>query len=305
VAAQAVKVAEDGTPQSQFEALSRIAAEVRVEALRRAGVGAIEELLRLNDLHERVMRFGVLRQLARLPETVRPIAATTLAEELRQGAEATMTASGQFPPAIGKLLRPLQKSCTDTATLLSMATPGPSAETSDKWPDPPTPLETVVARTIQVASAESALARAAASAELASALAVVGTVLAVAGQPDDAARVGEAIDAVLAYGVAANLEQTELTDPTGARSQEVASVRSQAERATEVLEQHLPNAPPAVRDGLERAIQAAEPGREKAAGKKPGKGQGAGPPGKKGDHPGEDVNRQSPDVRFDEMPFHQ
>jgi len=132
------------------------------------------------------------------------------------------------------------------------------------------------------------LARAEESAVLAATLAHAVMVLSVAGLNDDAYRVGEAMDGVLDHGVAANLDRVTRADTTGKLRKEVTAVRERAGRATEVLERNLAKAPLAARAGLERALEAANPGRVKATGKGWGKPAGTGPPWKKsdGEHPG-------------------
>jgi len=285
VAGHAAKVAEDASPKNQFDALARVAAEVRTEAVRLATNGDAEQLPRLVGLHDRVIRFGVIRQLGRIPEATRSTVATGLADDLRKAADEMTATVGQLPQMVGELLRPLQTSCSDTATRVRQFTP--VAPTPANWPTSPTPLETVVAQMIRVADADAPMARADAASDLAAALAQVISLLALAGQPDDAARVGEALDAVLDRGVAANLDRVEGADPTGKLRDEVAKLRERSARATEVLERNLAKAPAAARAGLERALAASDPGRGKATGKGSGK-PGTGPPWKKGDgeHPG-------------------
>jgi hypothetical protein len=278
-ARHAASAAGDPAPVAQAEALDRFAAEVRAAALKHAAAGDVDDLPRLAGVHDRVVRLGVARQVARIPDGLRASVAVAIADELRRSADELTTVSAQLPPAVGDLLHPLFATCCDAGEAIRQGKP-PAAPATD-WPNPPTPLEAVAAQTIRMADTADPLARADESVRLAAVLAQSVTVLSVAGLPDDAARVGESIDAVLDRGVAANLERVERADPDGKLRKQVAEVRERAGRATEVLEKNLAKAPPAARVGLERALAASDSGRAKATGK------GWGPPWKWSDgHPG-------------------
>lgn len=281
VARQSSRVATDPTPAAQADALYQIAADVRADATRRAAAGDVEPVPRLIGLHDRVLKLGVAHQLRRVPEAQRAAATAEMVAALNRSADEVAAAAGRLPPAVGDSLRPLAASCREAGAALQQGKPA----AADEWPAPATPLEALAAHTIRLGNAAAPLARADEAAQLAAVLSQAVTVLAVGDFPDDAARVGEALDAVLGRGVAANLERVEAADPAGTRRDEVAKVRARADRATEALERNLAKAPPAARTGLERALAASAAGRDKAAGK-PDKPHG--PPWKKGDgeHPG-------------------
>ncbi|VTU02243.1 unnamed protein product [Gemmataceae bacterium] len=280
VASHCVSVAA-GPSASQLDVLNGLAADVRAEALARAAAGDLEPLPRLVGLHDRVLKLGVAKQLARLPEPDRAALAARLSAALGGSADEVAAASGALAPVAAEMLSPLAASCREVGAALRTAAP---LVVSPAWPAPATPLESLVAHALRTADADTPLARADESTHLAAALAHAVTVLSVAGRPDDAARVGGALDLVLDAGVAANLDRVEAADPAGKLRKEVAAVRERAGRATDVLERNLARAPPAARVGLERALAASAPGRGKATGKPAGKGNG--PPWKKDDHPG-------------------
>ncbi len=288
-AQHAAGVAADPAPAAQLEAFERLAAEVRADAVRRAAAGDLDPLPRLAGLHDRVLKLGAARQLARVPEAARAAAAARVADGLDRAADEVAAAAGGLPPVVGDLLRPLAASCRETGAALGQGGPPPAPP---DWPSPPTPLEAVAAQAIRVADAADPLARAGEAAHLAAALAQVAAGLSVAGADDDATRVGEAMGGVLEHGVAANLDRVTAADPAGRFRKEVSEVRERAGRAADVLERNLARAPPAARAGLERALAASEAGRGKAAGKGAGKPAGTGPPWKKndGDHPGKGGN---------------
>jgi hypothetical protein len=270
-----------GPSASQLDVLNGLAADVRAEALARAAAGDLEPLPRLVGLHDRVLKLGVAKQLPRLPEPDRAALAARLSVALGGAADEVAAASGALAPVAAEMLSPLAASCREVGGALRNAAP---LVVSPAWPAPATPLEALVAHALRTADADTPLARADESTHLAAALAHAVTVLSVAGRPDDAARVGGALDVVLDAGVAANLDRVEAADPAGKLRREVAEVRERAGRATDVLERNLAKAPPAARVGLERALAASAPGRGKATGKPAGKG--GGPPWKKDDHPG-------------------
>ncbi len=285
VARQTVRIASDPQPGSQLDAIDRLALEVRTDALERAVAGDLEQLPRLAVLHERILKLGVARQLNRITGPSRSVVAARVADELNQAADEIAAVAGRLIPVAGDLLRPLVASCREIGTAIRESKPLP---VSAEWPSPATPLESLVAQTIRMGEATDPLARANESAVLAATLAHAITVLSVAGLNDDAYRVGDAMDGVLDHGVAANLDRVTAADATGKFRKEVTDVRERAGRATEVLERNLAKAPPAAQAGLERALEAANPGRVKATGKGWGKPAGTGPPWKKGDgeHPG-------------------
>ncbi len=288
VARHAVSVAADPQPSSQLDALDRLAGEVRTDALERAVAGDLEQLPRSAALHERILKLGVARQLSRIPSQSRSVIAVRVADELNQSADEIAAVAGRLIPVAGDLLRPLIASCREIGTAIRESKPLP---VSAEWPSPATPLESLVAQTIRMGDTTEPLARAEESAVLAATLAHAVTVLSVAGLNDDAYRVGEAMDGVLDHGVAANLDRVTMADSAGKFRKEVTEVRERASQATDVLERNLAKAPPAARAGLERALQAADPGRVKATGKGLGKPTGTGPPWKKGDgeRPGKGV----------------
>ncbi len=271
VARQTAIAVADHTPAAQLEALDLIAGELRTDAVKRAAAGDLDSLPRLVSLHERVLKLGVASQLARVPEESRPILALRVADGLNQSADEIAAAAGHLVPVAGDLLRPLVVSCREISTAIrdGKAVPAPPES-----PSPPTPLESLVAQTIRVTDATEPLARADESAHLTAVLTQAITVLSVAGLEDDAARVGAAMDGVLDHGIAANLDRVKAADATGKFGKEVTEVRERTERAMEALEGHLAKASPAARAGLERALEASDPGRTKATGKgstKPGK----------------------------------
>ncbi len=284
-ALSAVSVATNPNPIAQLQAFEELAGELRGETLKRASAGDPEPLPRLIGLHERILKLGIARQLARLAEPARSSARDRLAEALDRSADEVAHTADNLLPVVADLLRPLVVTCRETARAWRQ---GQGLPPPQDWPSPATPLERLVAQAIRVADATDPLTRADESAQLAVALAQVVTILAVYGHEDDAVRIGEAINGVLDLGVAANLDRVTASDHTGQLNQVVTEVRERATRATEVLQRNLAKAPPAARAGLERAVKVSEAGRAKVIGQGVGKPVGTGPPWKKGDgtHPG-------------------
>jgi hypothetical protein len=283
-ALSAVSVATNPTPIAQLHAFEELAGELRGETLRRASAGDPEPLPRLIGLHERILKLGIARQLARLAEPARTSARDRLAEALDRSADEVAHTADNLLPVVADLLRPLVVTCRETARAWRQ---GQGLPPPPDWPSPATPLESLVAQAIRVADAADPLTHADESAQLAVSLAQLVIVLAVAGREDDAARISEAINGVLDLGVVANLDRVTASDNTGQLHKTVTEIRERAARATEVLQRNLAKAPPPARAGLERAVKVSEVGRAKVTGQGVGKPAGTGPPWKKGDstHP--------------------
>jgi hypothetical protein len=275
-ARHAAHVAADALPTSQAESLEQFAADVRAEVMRRAHAGDADGLPRLTGLHERLLKLGVARQVARAPKDQRPAMATRTAEHLAGAADEVAAATAQLPVPIGKLIKPLVTACRETAESIREGKVPPAPA---DWPAPATPLETVVAQTLRVADANDALSRANESTELACALAQVAAVLSTAEQTDDAGRVGDSIATVLDAGVALNLERVESSNPGGTLLKEVELVRDRADKSMEPLEREVAKANPIAKPGLEKALVASAPGHAKATGKPSKHGKGGVPPG--------------------------
>jgi hypothetical protein len=271
VARHAARTTTTADPNEHLDALQRIAADVRREAVRRAAAGDVDSVPALVGVHSRVLKHGIARQVRRAPDPRR--AAADAERALAAAATELGATANELPPAVGDALRPLARDCAEPLREPPVA----------PWPASDAPLDALAAHAVRVCAADTPLARADEAAQLAAVLAHAVSVLAVAALPDDAGRAGDALGLVLTDGVAANLERAEAANPTAATREQVAEVRARAARATEALERNLAKAPPAARAGLERAIAASAPGSARAAGKgPPGKGWG-GPPWKKGE----------------------
>lgn len=265
-ARHAAHVAADPAPEVQAEALEDFAAAVRAEIVARANAGDADGLPRLTGLHERLLKLGVVRQVARTPAGRRAAVATRLTESLKAAADDVAVATGHLPPALSELLKPLAGSCRESAEAIQK---GKTPLASSDWPSPPTPLEAVAAQTIRVARASDPLSRANECVQLASVLAQSAEVLSLGGHSDDAGRVGESLATVLDAGVAVNLERVEAGDAGGEMKQEVTLVRERTEKALEPLERGLAKPTPVAKPGLERVIIAVAPAHVKVTGKPP------------------------------------
>src|SRR5206468_2968818 len=122
--------------------------------LRRAALGDADALPRLADLHDRLLKLGVARQLARAPEGARAAASDRVAADLARAADETGGAAAALPPAVGELVQPFVVSCRETAGALRAGKVPPAPA---DWPAAPAPLEAVAARTLQLANADDPL----------------------------------------------------------------------------------------------------------------------------------------------------
>ena len=99
-ARSAAHVAADTAPAARVEAFDEFAAAVRAEAVQRANAGDADGLPRLAGLHERLLKLGVARQLARVPEDRRAAVAGRIAEGLKAASDdvsaAAATARGAW-----------------------------------------------------------------------------------------------------------------------------------------------------------------------------------------------------------------
>jgi len=285
VSGTGARAVEAPSARGQLDALVRLAAEIRGEAIRQAEAGTPDPIPHLAVVHDRVLRLGVARQLTRFPEPDEAAVRREVVADLRRAAGETAGAADHCSPAVGDLLRPLAASAEAVADAAE-AGKAPAAPAAE-WPVPAAPLDSTAALLVRLADAGGPLARADISAELGGVFAQTVALLSASGDPDAAGQVGEALNAVMARGVADNLDRVEAADPGGQLAPEVARVRDRAGRATDVLERNLAKAPPAARPGLERAVEASGPGRAATKGGKP---PHAGPPWKRvGDPPGKGV----------------
>jgi len=282
----AAEVTGQDAPAAFAASLTAVAQDIRAEAVRTAEAGRIRDTPRLVAMHDRVVRHGLAGVLARLPSDTRRTVSASVSAALALAGEDLARRADAVAPAVGELLRPLAESCAKGADQIRGAK-GPAAPPASEVGGGPD--DELIRHSVRFVLAESALAKADASADVSAAVAQLITSVAFDGRPDEASQLGVSLDAIILKGVAGNLDRTLAGQPTAAAREEAAGIRQRSSRATQALERNLAKAPPAARAGLERALNASAKGRE-SVGHSPDGGKPAqkGPPWKKGDfeHPG-------------------
>ena len=294
VAESDVRLAAASTGPEQLDAFRRMAETLQREALRLARHGPRSESALVSRLYGQVIRRGVTGRLKALPvQDQTRLLPEVLADFARVEREVEAF-SAESLPLMADLLRPIAQAARDGAASLRAPSPPPfppAAARSDKSNLPL--LEVIVDIGLQFAEATDPMRRAQLATDLAETLAHVIILCAMDSDTAQAAHLGDTLNTLLDRGLAVHLAQAEKADLGGGRQDEIDHLRQGAGRASAVLERNLSKAPPAARKGLERAIEAAGPGRDRVM--KGGKGKKdagqVGPPwlregsGKKKGHP--------------------
>jgi len=271
VAGRGSKLAEQSSPAARAETFSEISDELRAECFRLARGGQLDELTRLTRLHDRVLRDGILPQALQCKGPDRDAVNVSLAAHFSRAERQVADSEKQSLPTVAERLRPLAISARLAARLLREQ----RLDRSGVAPAAGTLIDELITQSLRLSDEQSPLNRAAASADMADVLAQVTVMLSVSGSEADTTRLGEYLETVMTHGVADNLDRVEEEDAAGTHRDEIVTIRRKAEGVGTVLERNLSKAPPAAQFGLQRAWDASQQGRQRAAFGGKGKGHGA------------------------------
>jgi hypothetical protein len=284
----------------QVQTLNVLAGDLKDEAIRLAQQGALAEVPVLTDLYRRVAEQGVVRRALLLPEEKRAEFVAALVKHFRTTDKQLQTLRGNAMPLVAKLLRPLEDTAREAGDLLEAGKVPPAAMDTEPNGQERPAFVALVHYGLKLAEEVDPLRRAELSAEAANVLAQATVALAASGQTAHADAMGAYLGDLLGRGVASNLDRVESSADKAMFKTEIMKVRQQTAQAIAVLEKNLAGASPAAQAGLEQAIKAATPGRDKVLqpGQEgpgilpglydppskddgPGKGKGHTPPGQK------------------------
>jgi tetratricopeptide (TPR) repeat protein len=259
-------------PAEQLALLSRMADDLRGEALRLARQASPEELPLVTHLYERVLREGVAPRAWALPAGQRQQLLPPLARHLRQTESEVEQAAKESPLLIADLLRPMGAAARDVSgLLLADQEPIPPPErgrsllTGDGLGTSHTVLVALVAQSLLLAGESDALRRAYYCNDVADHLALAVQMASARGDTEQATRLGKYLGDIMDRGVSGNLNRVRVEEPDDPRLAELARVIQRAARAVEALEKDLainPSHTQASRYGhakdLERALKELE-----------------------------------------------
>jgi hypothetical protein len=259
-----VRLAGAIAPGDKVRVLSDLADDLQDDALRSVQRGGFEELPLVANLHEQVVRGGLTRRAAALSVGDRPQVLPDIQNRLRASAHKLRQAAEDVQPTIGDFLRAMGTACAEAATMLEKkeAAPAQAPLPSKSLASSQNLLASLVYGGLDLAELDDPLRRADRCTDVADAL-VQSIVL--AGDSEQASRLGNHLGTVLDRGVADNLASAAMVAGDEKRRAELERIRDRAERATAALEDNLERAPALARKALERALEASEQGRERAA----------------------------------------
>ena len=272
MAAPGASLSHISSPTDRVAALSGMASEVRLEAMRIVEIGPTGDMPRLARLHDLLLRRGVVGRLTIVPPVEKKILTEKLIRDLRDEDTKIKAAQGGSPDELATLLRPFRESLGAAITEIEGGKWTPSTLDDEA----PTSLEAFALLAIQLSEADGTLRRADLSLAMAKSLASATVLVMVDANGDSLEKMGGYIDEVMAQGVDENLRRAQVDDPDGKLRGSITGIREKSGQAIAVLERNLEKAPSQAKKGLERAIEASRPGSERAA-------KGKGPPWKRPD----------------------
>jgi hypothetical protein len=253
-----VRLARPAATEEPLDLMSRLAGDLKDEALRRARQEPSEAVLLLADLSAYVLRQGVVGRAAVLPAGQRPDRVAPLLRQLR-AIEAEIDAySKEALPVVADMLRPLAAAVRESAQRIEDGRP--PADTGPIPDGPARPLlVTLVIHAVRLAETGDPLRRADLSADLAPLLAQAIVLLSAGGDAERAEKLGDCLGDLLGRGVGENLKQVEADGAPEARRAEAEKVRERSGQAVTILERNREQLPAAARKGLEHALEKIKP----------------------------------------------
>jgi hypothetical protein len=268
-------------PAEQFQVLAELARDLGAEALRQAGVEHSDSLAVVSLGYAQVVRRGLVGRIRAVPAENRPRLVAPVVKELQQTGSAADRLARDAAPDARDALRTLRAAAETAVALLHGERPPaddlPPLQIPAVAGSPRDLVGALVAEGIRLAEESDPLRRADCCADVGDEL--VATILQVAAADDaeQAQQLGQHLGEVLARGVVPNLRRAEAAGNDARRLAEYRRVGERGLKAAAVLRQKLDQAPPRVRVGLERAVEAARRGfaaTAEAAGARPaGQGQ--------------------------------
>lgn len=253
---------------------AEMAEDLQTEALRMAHRGLRDDLLIVAELHERILRRGLLGKWEQLTADERKDVLPIIAKRLTENEAQLAAEMRKLMPMAVELVEPM--GATIREVVVALQTGKLPAKPASALPVQTgrEPMLVVLCNTgLKLAEEADPLKRADICSETATQFAQA-SVFASAESPDVAAQYMLTLDDWLDRTIKVNLDLSEADDATGTRKGEVAQIRLKATSAVALVETHLASASPEVRTSVQNSLS--------AAAKIPGNGKAKGRPEQKG-----------------------
>src|SRR5262245_27359609 len=268
---QHLRLAEAEGPAEQIDAHTHMSTDLHTESLRAARRGAEKDVAYLAWLHGRVVDEGIVRCAAELPGGGKASLSPVLAQ-LRRTADEAREARRESPK-VAASMAVVEATAREAIRALEGE---PAVRPLRPQPQPPVELaasnllRVLVAESLLVVGEDDPVRRAGHSSRVADSLAKTIVEKGDTTDPQEAARLGEKLGAVVNRGVMSNLDQADPEDLDEEQKKEAEQVRKRAGDAVDAIKQNRPRVPEEARQGLERALEGKRP--EKPHGHGKGKG---------------------------------
>lgn len=246
--------------EDRIELLGDMAEELHSEVVILVERRELDQLPLLTGLYDTVVKDGLARAVAGLPEARRAAAVAPLLEQLRSAEEQMASLTDKALPAVAELVRPLQTSTQEAVELLRAGKAPVSRPASLPGQEQPL-VAHLVHQGLRLATEQDPVRRADLSAELSPRVATAVVHLSVQGAPEQSANLELGLAELMENGVVSNLERAKPPVDKPGREADLERMRKKAAQAMEVLEKNLANARAIGRAGLQRAFEASKEGK--------------------------------------------
>jgi hypothetical protein len=269
---QHLRLAEDPAPGEELKALNGMATDLRGEALRQARRGAADDLALLGWLYRRVVVDGVLVSAAQVGPKDRRLEAVS--GELQRTVTDVQDLLSRVSPSLAVPLGLMARTAREAVRVLG--TDPSRARLTRPEAEPPVALASrqllcvLVSQSLLVSTEDDPVRRAEHVTRVADTLAHEILERAPTADTEEAARLGQSLEAVVDRAVGGNLEQVDPGELNEGQRKQAAQVRDRAGAALATVKQNLARMPEPARRGLERAFE----NPHKKGPQKHGKGKG-------------------------------
>jgi hypothetical protein len=248
-------LAESFTAPEQLWELAGMARDLREEAIRQVQAESPPDLTLVASLYQRVLRVGIVGRANVLPDDTSRSLLRPLREELRGAADETDRLAAAALPDRAETLRAMSATARDVSESLAEPARADPVRAPERLTAAQPLLEVLVLHGLLLVAEDDPLRRAAQGNE------VVGILTEKFRAADAASDVrlvslSDQFSALLERTVASNLDRADADAIEPERVAEIERARRRADEATDALERNLEDAPPAAREGLEKAVKA-------------------------------------------------
>jgi len=275
-----VRLSQTVEPAEQVEILVRMADDLSDEALRGVRHGALNDVPLLVSLYGEVIRQGLLPKAASLPVDRKAAVLPDVIKRLQATEAHARVLERDALPIVVDRVRSIEATASEAQHALQTGRQFDQKALAQLPPNETPLLAMLVRQGLRLTATDDAFQRADLCADLAQPLAQNLVLVSVTGDDQSVAEIGQGLDELMSRGVADNLERVEGAAVSDRQRDEVKQVRERAAQVTSALESNFSRAPATAKPGLQRAMEASQNGRDRAAqgGKGKGKSGQTGPP---------------------------